>query len=118
LLEWATFAGNSYGTPRQPVEQQLASGVPVLLEIELEGARQVRRSCPDAFQIFLKPPSLAELERRIRGRGTDSEEAIQRRLQRAELELKAEAEFDAAVENSDLDQALARLEVLMGLVAD
>ena len=117
LLEWATFAGNSYGTPRQPVEQQLASGVPVLLEIELEGARQVRSSCPEAFQIFLKPPSLAELERRIRGRGTDSEEAIQRRLQRAELELKAEAEFDAAVENSDLDQALARLEVLMGLVA-
>ena len=69
LLEWASFAGNSYGTPRQPVEQQLAAGVPVLLEIELEGARQVRRSWPEAFQIFLRPPSLTELERRIRGSG-------------------------------------------------
>ena len=115
LLEWASFAGNIYGTPRQPVEQQLAAGVPVLLEIELEGARQVRRSWPEAFQIFLRPPSLAELERRIRGRGTDSEEAIQRRLQRAALELEAEAEFDAVVENGELEQALAQLEQLMGL---
>ena len=115
LLEWATFAGNSYGTPRGPVEQQLSAGVPVLLEIELEGARQVRSTSPDAFQIFLRPPSLDELERRIRGRGTDSEEAIQRRLQRAALELEAEKEFDAVVENSDLTQALARLESLMGL---
>ena len=69
LLEWASFAGNCYGTPRQPVEERLAAGVPVLLEIELEGARQVRQSSPDAFQIFLRPPSFEELERRIRGRG-------------------------------------------------
>ena len=87
----------------------------MLLEIELEGARQVRRSWPEAFQIFLRPPSLTELERRIRGRGTDSEEAIQRRLQRAALELEAEAEFDAVVENGELEQALAQLEQLMGL---
>ena len=115
LLEWATFAGNSYGTPRQPVEERLAAGVPVLLEIELEGARQVRQSSPDAFQIFLRPPSFGELERRIRGRGTDSEEAITRRLERARLELQAESEFDAAVENGELEVALMELEHLMGL---
>jgi guanylate kinase len=115
LLEWAEFAGNCYGTPREPVEQQLAAGRPVLLEIELEGARQVRRSFPSGFQIFIKPPSFEELERRIRGRGTDSDQAIARRLERARVELEAEAEFDAVLVNADLDQALAELERLMGL---
>ncbi len=116
LLEWAEFAGNLYGTPRGPVEQHLNGGRPVLLEIELEGARQVRRSCPQGFQIFLKPPSFEELERRIRGRGTDTEAAIQRRLARAAEELKAEGEFDAVVVNGDLAVALAELEGLLGLV--
>ena len=115
LLEWAEFAGNFYGTPRQPVEDQLATGRPVLLEIELEGARQVRRSFPEAVQIFLAPPSFEELERRIRGRGTESEEAILRRLSRAKDEIKAQDEFDAVLINDDLDQALQRLEQLMGL---
>jgi guanylate kinase len=115
LLEWAEFAGNCYGTPRQPVEQQLASGRPVLLEIELEGARQVRQSFPSGFQIFIQPPSFEELERRIRGRGTDSEEAIQRRLERARVELEAASEFDAVLVNADLDLALSELERLMGL---
>ena len=115
LLEWAEFAGNCYGTPREPVEQQLQAGRPVLLEIELEGARQVRRSFPSGFQIFIKPPSFEELERRIRGRGTDSEAAIARRLERAQVELAAEAEFDAVLVNGDLQQALAQLEQLMGL---
>ena len=115
LLEWAEFAGNCYGTPRQPVEDQLVGGLPVLLEIELEGARQVRRSFPQAFHIFLAPPSFEELEQRIRGRGTDSEEAIQKRLARARQELEAQGEFDAVVVNDDLDLALAELERLMGL---
>lgn len=115
LLEWAEFAGNCYGTPRQPVEAQLVGGSPVLLEIELEGARQVRRSFPQAFHIFLAPPSFEELEQRIRGRGTDSEEAIQKRLARARQELEAQGEFDAVVVNDDLDLALAELERLMGL---
>ena len=115
LLEWAEFAGNCYGTPRQPVEAQLVGGSPVLLEIELEGARQVRRSFPQAFQIFLAPPSFEELEQRIRGRGTDSEEAIQKRLARARQELEAQGEFDAVVVNDDLDLALVELERLMGL---
>jgi guanylate kinase len=115
LLEWAEFAGNCYGTPRQPVEAQLASGRPVLLEIELEGARQVRQSFPAGFQIFIKPPSFEELERRIRGRGTDSEEAIAKRLERARVELAAEREFDAVLVNGDVETALAELEQLMQL---
>lgn len=115
FLEWAEFAGNLYGTPRQPVQQQLADGRPVLLEIELEGARQVRRTFPEAFQLFLAPPSFEELERRIRGRGTDSEAAIERRLERARTELAAEAEFDAVLVNADLETALQQLETLMAL---
>ncbi|APD49262.1 guanylate kinase [Synechococcus sp. CS-602] len=115
LLEWAEFAGNLYGTPRQPVEMHLAAGQPVLLEIELEGARQVRRSFPQGFQLLIKPPSFAELERRIRARGTDSAAAIERRLQRARLELQAEAEFDAVLVNGDLGQALDELEAQLGL---
>ncbi len=114
LLEWAEFAGHCYGTPREPVSDRLRLGSPVLLEIELEGARQVRRSLPDAFQIFLAPPSVEELEQRIRGRGTESEEAIQKRLRTAEQELSAQGEFDAVVVNDVLDQALCSLEQLMG----
>ena len=115
LLEWAEFAGNGYGTPRKPVQDQLDQGRAVLLEIELEGARQVRRSFADGFQIFLAPPSFEELERRIRGRGTDSEQAIQRRLRRAEEELRAQAEFDAVVINDNLESALDVLDELMQL---
>ncbi|MCP9839840.1 guanylate kinase [Synechococcus sp. J7-Johnson] len=114
FLEWAEFAGNLYGTPRLPVEQHLAEGQPVLLEIELEGARQVRRSFPAGFHVFIKPPSFEELERRIRGRGTDNEEAIKRRLARARQELMAEAEFDAVLVNADLGVALEELELLLG----
>ena len=117
LLEWAEFAGNLYGTPRAAVEERLAQGRPVLLEIELEGARQVRRSFPEAFQLFVAPPSFDELERRIRGRGTDSEAAIEKRLARARVELDAAAEFDAVLVNADLETALLELEGLMGLAS-
>jgi guanylate kinase len=115
FLEWAEFSGNLYGTPRAPVERRLRQGTPVLLEIELEGARQVRRSFPAAFQVLIKPPSLAELERRIRGRGTDPEAAIGRRLARARVELQAEEEFDAVIVNGELMDALEELERCMGL---
>ena len=87
----------------------------MLLEIELEGARQVRQSCPEALQIFLAPPSFEVLEQRIRGRGTESEGAIQKRLERASTELAAQQEFDAVVINDDLEIALSDLERLMGL---
>jgi guanylate kinase len=115
FLEWAEFAGNLYGTPRIAVETQLEAGRTVLLEIELEGARQVRRSFPEGFQVLLRPPSFAELERRIRGRGSESEAAIERRLTRAREELQAEAEFDAVVINDDLERALTELETVCGL---
>lgn len=110
LLEWAEFAGNCYGTPREPVERHLEQGRPVLLEIELEGARQVRSTFPAARQIFIAPPSLKELERRIRSRGTEDEESVMRRLRRACLELEAQHEFDAVVINNELEPALLELE--------
>ena len=115
FLEWAEFAGNCYGTPREPVQAQLMKGRPVLLEIELEGARQLRKSFKQAFQIFLAPPSFEELERRIRGRATDPEDAIRRRLARAKEELDAKEEFDAVVINEDLNKALAEVKGFMEL---
>jgi guanylate kinase len=113
FLEWAEFAGNCYGTPRKPVEQQIAQGKWVILEIELEGARQARRMFPDAVRIFILPPSLDELEGRLRGRGQDSDEAIARRLARARVELEAAGEFDFQIINQDLEAALEQIERVM-----
>jgi guanylate kinase len=113
MLEWAEFAGNLYGTPRAPVEQRLAQGTPVLLEIELEGARQVRSTAPDALQVFLAPPDTAELERRLRGRGTEDDATIERRLAIAATELAAQGEFDVVVVNDDAKAAAARLVALV-----
>lgn len=110
LLEWAEFAGNCYGTPRAPVEAQIRQGRWVILEIELEGARQVRRTFPEAIQIFLLPPSMVALEARIRSRGQDSEVAIERRLQRAQAEVAAADEFDVQIINDDLEKALNAIE--------
>jgi guanylate kinase len=110
LLEWAEFAGNCYGTPRRPVEQQVAQGNWVVLEIELEGARQIRQTFPEALRIFILPPSMLELELRIRNRGTESEDAIARRLERARAEIDAASEFDIQVINDDLEKALGLIE--------
>ncbi len=115
FIEWAEFAGNKYGTPREPVKKELDNSRPVLLEIELEGARQVRKSFPEAFQIFLSPPNFQELENRIRGRGTESEESIKSRLIRAKEELQAKNEFDAIVINGELNLAVKEVERLMSL---
>lgn len=109
MLEWAEFAGNLYGTPRGPVEERLATGESVLLEIELEGARQVRRAQPEALLVFLAPPSYTELQSRLTGRGTESADAIARRLERARVELAAESEFDVTVVNSTVPRAVAAL---------
>jgi guanylate kinase len=87
LLEWAEYAGNLYGTPAGAVQKSLAAGLDVILEIELQGAEQVLRMCPDAVMIYIMPPSLEELERRLRGRKTESEEAITNRLARAREEV-------------------------------
>jgi guanylate kinase len=116
LLEYAEFAGNLYGTPRQPVLDHLAAGTPALLEIELQGARQVRASLPEAFLVFLAPPSWAELERRLVGRGTESPAVIEARLARAAVEMAAEPEFDAVVVNDDVGHAAAELVGLIEVV--
>ncbi len=113
LLEHAQYAGHSYGTPRRPVEEQLAAGVPALLEIELQGARQVRAAMPDARLVFLTPPSFDELARRLRGRGTEDPERVRRRLDLARIELAAEDEFDDLVVNDDVEGAADRLLALM-----
>jgi guanylate kinase len=109
LLEWAEFAGNCYGTPRQAVTAQIAKGKVVILEIELQGARQVRQTYPQALQVFILPPSFAELEQRLRQRAQDSEAAIARRLATAQSEIAAADEFDVQIINDDLDTALMDL---------
>ncbi|KGG12926.1 MULTISPECIES: guanylate kinase [Prochlorococcus] len=115
FLEWAEFSGNFYGTPRNQINKKISEGRKVLLEIELEGARQVRNNFPDSFQIFIAPPSVEELEKRIRGRGTETEKSIQSRLARAKEEIAAQKEFDAIVINDDLQEALIDIEKLIGL---
>ncbi|MBW4562987.1 MAG: guanylate kinase [Mojavia pulchra JT2-VF2] len=113
FLEWAEFAGNAYGTPREAVLNQVSSGKLVILEIELEGARQIRASFPSALSIFILPPSFDELERRIRGRAQDSEEAIARRLRRAQEEIQAADEFDIQIVNDDFETAVNAIEAAL-----
>ncbi|MCY7391028.1 MAG: guanylate kinase [Leptolyngbyaceae cyanobacterium CAN_BIN12] len=113
FLEWAEFAGNFYGTPRTAVEEQICQGQWVIVEIELEGARLVRKAFPEALRIFILPPSLVELECRIRSRGTETEDAIARRLHRAETEINAATEFDIQIVNDDFEKALDRIETAL-----
>ncbi len=113
LLEHDAHMGASYGTPRGPVERQLATGGPVLLEIDLQGARQVRARMPEAQLVFLAPPSFDELARRLVGRGTEDDAAVRARLDRARTELAAEDEFDVVIVNDDLEAAADRLVALM-----
>jgi guanylate kinase len=105
LLEYAEYVGDYYGTPAAPLDAALAEGRDVLLEIELAGARQVKARRPEAVMIFIVPPSMAELERRLRGRGTDDDAKIARRLARAREEIGAVREFDYAIVNDDLARA-------------
>lgn len=114
LLEWAEFAGNLYGTPRAQVDGWLVEGRPVLLKIDLQGARQVRAAMAQAQLVFLAPPSIAELRRRLVGRGTDDEETIRRRLAHADEELAAEKEFDRTVVNDFVERAADELVGLLG----
>jgi guanylate kinase len=114
LLEWAVVHRRArYGTPRGPVDDALAANRPALLEIDLQGARQVRRSMPEALFVFLKPPSWDELVNRLVGRGTESEEERARRLETAVEELAAEAEFDVTVVNTEVHAAGEELVALM-----
>ncbi len=114
LLEHAEFAGNLYGTPRDPVLQRLAAGEATLLEIDLQGARQVRAALPGARLVFLAPPSWDELERRLTLRATEPQEVVAARLEQARIELAAADEFDDVVVNDDVTRAAAELVRLIG----
>ena len=115
LLEHDAHLGASYGTPRAPVLERLRCGQPALLEIELQGARQVRAAVPEAQLVFLKPPSWEELERRLVVRGTEDDERVRRRLELARRELAAEAEFDQVVVNDSVERAADALVALMNV---
>jgi guanylate kinase len=115
FLEHATYSGHRYGTLREEVERRLEQGRSVVLEIEVQGARQVRDAMPEAVQIFIAPPDPKALRNRLEGRGTDSADAIERRLRTAEIELEAQGEFPHVVVNDEVQKAASELE---GLVRD
>ena len=106
FLEWAQFAGNYYGTPFSTVIEKIKKGFIVLLEIEVEGAKQIKEKFPNALSIFLLPPSMEELEKRIRDRGTEKEDAINKRLSRANYEITCSNEFDFVLTNHDVDETV------------
>ena len=118
FLEFATYSSNRYGTLRSEVERRLSAGHSVVLEIEVQGAQQVRAAKPESVQIFIAPPDPADLRSRLEGRGTDSAEAIDSRLETAEIELAAQAVFDHRVVNDDLARAVRELEQIVRAEAD
>ena len=105
LLEWATYGGNCYGTPRATVEEHIACGDQVILEIDVQGGFQVRDKFPSAHLVFIEPPSLRVLEERLRGRGTEGDEVIEARMKAAEVELSHKMEYDMRLVNDNLDEA-------------
>ena len=115
FLEHATYSGNRYGTLRSEVERRLADGASMVLEIEVQGARQVRAAMPESVQVFIAPPTPASLRERLAGRGTDSAEQIDERLRTAEIELAAQEEFPHVVVNDEVERAASDLE---GIVRD
>jgi guanylate kinase len=118
LLEHATYAGASYGTPLQPVLDRIGQGIPALLEIELQGARQVKAAMPEAHLVFLAPPSFDELARRLTGRGTEDPDRVRRRLDLARIEMAAEDEFEAVIVNEDVELAADALVALLSIPAN
>ena len=109
FFEWAKFAGNYYGTPITSVKEKIKEGFTVLLEIEVEGAKQIMDKFPDSLSIFIMPPNKAELERRIRKRGTEKEEAINKRLARANYEIEVSSQFDFSVINYDINETAKKI---------
>jgi guanylate kinase len=118
FVEWAEYSGRKYGTLRDELERHTSGGRPVVLEIEVQGARQVRESLPDAVQIFIRPPSPEALRDRLVGRGTDDAEQVERRLRVAEEELAAASEFGHVVVNDRLEDATERLEAIVRATLD
>lgn len=118
FLEWAHVHGNSYGTLRSRVQDRIDHGSQVILEIDVQGAFQVKKAMPEAHLIFIEPPSLEELERRLRGRGTETEEVICNRMKTAEVELARKMEYDVQVVNDELERATEELVSYIGSFAD
>lgn len=118
FLEWAHVHGNSYGTLRSRVQDRIDHGSQVILEIDVQGAFQVKEAMPEAHLIFIEPPSLEELERRLRGRGTETEEVICNRMKTAEVELARKMEYDVQVVNDELERATEELVSYIGSFAD
>jgi guanylate kinase len=118
FVEHATYSGNRYGTLRSELERHVAAGHPVVLEIEVQGARQVRRTLPEALQVFIAPPSLEALRARLVGRGTDDEEQVAARLRVAEEELAAQHEFGHVVVNDRLEDAVEELVAIVQAALD
>jgi guanylate kinase len=118
FVEHADYAGRSYGTLRSELEERVRAGTPIVLEIEVQGARQVRASVPDAVQVFIAPPSLEELRTRLIGRGTDDPEGVERRLRVAAEELRAQPEFGHVVVNDRLQDALEQLTAIVAAELD
>ena len=118
FLEWAHVHGNSYGTLRSRVQDRIDHGSQVILEIDVQGAFQVKKAMPEAHLIFIEPPSLEELERRLRGRGTETEEGICNRMKTAEVELARKMEYDVQVVNDELERATEELVSYIGSFAD
>ena len=113
FLEWAEFCGHLYGTPLSYVQASLARGEVVVMDIDIKGARQVRQKMPEAILVFLLPPTMAELEKRLRGRSSDSDAAIERRLKAALEELQAGVEYDYVICNDEVERAAAKLEAII-----
>ena len=109
LLEHNIFVENYYGTPREPVERAVAEGKDIIIEVDVNGAAQIREKLPEAVSIFIMPPSFHELKRRLKGRGTESEELIEKRLNSALGEIKRAAEYDYIIVNDDLDKAISKV---------
>ncbi|UFJ41982.1 guanylate kinase [Brevibacillus humidisoli] len=113
LLEWAEYVGNYYGTPRRFVEETLASGRDVILEIEVQGAMQVKQKFPQGIFLFLAPPDLQELQNRIVGRGTETEESVRKRMDAARAEIELMNQYDYVVVNDEIEQACQRIEAII-----
>ncbi len=109
LLEWAEYSGNCYGTPLESVRNHIDEGKQVILEIDVQGAFQIRDKIPEAYLVFIEPPSLEVLESRLRGRGTESEDAVLRRMNAAKVELSQKSEYDIQIVNDDLETAVQGL---------
>ena len=115
FLEWAVYNGNHYGTPAAPVQKQLESGRDVLLEIDVQGALEVKKNFPQGLYVFIAPPDKSVLRERLKGRGTESDTEIERRVSEAERELSLSPQYDYTIINDDLGKAVAELEKLIAL---